>query len=248
MRIRQFVVACCFCLCLVAGIASAGESGDFFTQGNELYKKGDYSAAKKMYLKAAEVNNNAAIFFNIGNCYYKEDRLAEALVFYKRAQRISPRDIDTKKNIRLLRSLQEQVVDDNRKWYVVAIESALDKYTYNELMSVFLILVTFSLICFYSIVYSNIRWKRWVLGYLLFFSISAFTAAYYKSNIIDRRLECVISKPTDVYSAPINDALVSFSLKEGVVCDVVSEDESWIKVRLVNNSSGWISKDSAILV
>ena len=97
------VILCSLCLTfLISGCGTnktPGDSAAIFGNANELYKKGNYDLAiadyEKILNKGYESGN---LYYNIGNCYFKENKLGKAIVNYKRALRLEPRDGDIRSN------------------------------------------------------------------------------------------------------------------------------------------------------
>src|SRR3989344_6976224 len=72
-----------------------------FTVANELYKKGSYAGAAKVYEAVrAGGYHSGALNFNLGNTYFKLGQLGKAILNYERARRILPRDADVLSNYR----------------------------------------------------------------------------------------------------------------------------------------------------
>lgn len=71
-----------------------------FIKANEAYKLGKYDTARTLY---QEIENNeihsAELFYNIANCYFKENENAAAILYYERALRLSPADEDVMHNL-----------------------------------------------------------------------------------------------------------------------------------------------------
>ncbi len=92
---------------MLAGPARAQAEGGLeaaFTQANQLYEKGNYSAAAAAYEKlAAGGRVSAALLFNEGNAWFKSGKTGQAIAAYRAALEISPRDPDIKANLRFAR-------------------------------------------------------------------------------------------------------------------------------------------------
>lgn len=87
-----------FILCLIALEAGAQNEQEAILQGNQLYKKQDYTKAAEQYEKARELNskNNKALY-NLGNAYYKSDKKEEAEKVYDEASNNTKAPLDKSK-------------------------------------------------------------------------------------------------------------------------------------------------------
>ena len=95
-------------LALAPGEASAQSAAlGLYSEGNDLYRRGEFAAARTRYLAAAGTGaRDARLFYNLGNACFKDGRLGEAVVWYERARRLSPRDEDVLANLRFLRRVK----------------------------------------------------------------------------------------------------------------------------------------------
>jgi len=84
--------------CLAAETPSAEE---FFFEANRAYKEGRYMEAIDGYRRLAEKGYATGhLYFNLGNAYFRFGQLGRAILNYKRAQLLIPRDADLNFNLR----------------------------------------------------------------------------------------------------------------------------------------------------
>ena len=96
------------------GPTQAKEVSQQFDQANKLYEEGKYSEAAAMYEKAVKAGQvSAALCFNLGNASFKAGQSGRALVWYRRAEALSPRDPDIQANLQFVR---KNVTSGARTW------------------------------------------------------------------------------------------------------------------------------------
>ncbi len=62
-------------------------------QGNEAYNQGDYRKAIAFYEQTLSMGqHSAALYFNLGNAYYKLNDVAESVYNFEKAQQLNPKD------------------------------------------------------------------------------------------------------------------------------------------------------------
>ena len=62
-----------------------------FRQANAAYRGGDYAKAASVYENLiAQGKANAALYYNLGNTYFKQGRVGPTLVQYERAKKMAP--------------------------------------------------------------------------------------------------------------------------------------------------------------
>lgn len=83
-----------------------------FNAGAALYKKQDYQRALRetqRSLSSQDLPLQAKAYYNLGNVYFRTDRLAEAAEEYKKALRLAPDDADAKYNLEYVQRLLEDM-------------------------------------------------------------------------------------------------------------------------------------------
>jgi hypothetical protein len=71
---------------------------------NQLYNAGNYHEAGRIYEQIITQGvQDSAVYFNLGNAYYRQGDLGRAIVNYQRAALLDPRDADIEANLALTR-------------------------------------------------------------------------------------------------------------------------------------------------
>jgi tetratricopeptide (TPR) repeat protein len=86
-------------LLTVMALAPAG----LYNQGNQLYARKDYAGAARAYAQALRAGPNADACYNLGNALLKSGRIGPAIVQYRRAWYLRPRDADIGRNLAFAR-------------------------------------------------------------------------------------------------------------------------------------------------
>ena len=100
-----FALVCVAWIALV-GAASADESVDMdlFGAANLLYESGDFEEAARAYERLAGLGyEDATLYYNLANAYYRSGDDGRAMLNYLRARRIAPFDEDIAANLALAR-------------------------------------------------------------------------------------------------------------------------------------------------
>ena len=76
----------------------------------EAVAKGDFTGAESAYRAALDAGNTSAdLYYNLGNVIYRQQRVAEAILAWRRAGVLAPRDPDVQANLQFAR---RGVIDD----------------------------------------------------------------------------------------------------------------------------------------
>src|SRR5438309_7937754 len=105
---RRLQSASCIILLLffcVSSFARAGDLSSAIEQANKLYEQGKFTEATVAYEKIiADGRVSPALYFNIGNALFKSDRIGRAILNYRLAEQMAPRDPDIRANLRFVRN------------------------------------------------------------------------------------------------------------------------------------------------
>ena len=75
-----------------------------YNQGNKLYAQKDYTGAAQAYEQALKAGPSAAAHYNLGNALFKAGSIGRAILNYRRARYLDPRDPDIAANLNFARS------------------------------------------------------------------------------------------------------------------------------------------------
>ena len=71
-----------------------------FVEANNMYKNGNYQEAIDMYQSILDGGyESAALYYNLGNAYFRTDNLGAAILNYERALQIDPSDKEIQQNL-----------------------------------------------------------------------------------------------------------------------------------------------------
>ena len=96
---------------LMAGTAFAADDlQSVESEAARMYQEGDYAKAIELYNQILDSDReSAAVYYNLGNAYYKTGETAKAILNYERALLIQPGDKDAKYNLAMA---QRSTVDN----------------------------------------------------------------------------------------------------------------------------------------
>ena len=88
-----------FFLLLFVFLGFGQDINQTFENGNTAYNAGQFEKATMFYKEILESGeHSAALYFNIANCYYRLNNVAESIFFFEKAKQLNPLDEDIKIN------------------------------------------------------------------------------------------------------------------------------------------------------
>ena len=232
---------------LPVGVAASSPSEDFAV-ANERYKEREYGKAIELSTGiVGQGVESAALYYNLGNAYFKDGDLGRAVLCYMRAKRLSPGDDDIVNNLDFARqftSIQMEGVKLNPVTSLV--ESLVDPYRLNTLAWAssicFVFLMLMLLLRFVFGMGGSIIRTGIVVGVILLVAASSVTTFKYRHEYLTRRA-VLIADESPVYAGPSEDLDMEFEGAPGLVVEILSEAGDFCNVLFENKRRGWIRKE-----
>lgn len=227
---------------------SAFAESELFQQANEYYKNKDYLKAIELYQQIEKSDiESAALYFNLGNAYFKNGDLGHAVLNYLKAKRIDPTDPDIRQNLEFAQrfsSVQMEGVELNP--ISAFLTSIVENYKLNFLAwvsSFFFILFVIALTVRYALVYNNTLIRMFVVFSLVFLVIAGgLTTFKYRNDYLTKRA-VIIAEDSKVFTGASEQSDVELEAAPGLVVEILSESTDFYQVLFENKRRGWIQKE-----
>lgn len=233
-----------------SGFAAPQAEGTF-AQANHYYNEAIYDSALMAYHRVLDSGlASAALYYNLGNTYFKLRDFPSAILYYEKARKLAPADEDILFNIDLANNMIVDRIEPlpqmfYRIWWN-QFYGLFDAYTW-AWISVVLFLLTLALLLLY-LVADRLLWRK--LGFfagllVMVLFIGSFGLASQKYYYTQEVSEAIVFAPTiTVKSAPSANSVDLFVLHEGTKVFLLEEVEHWAKIRIANGSVGWLPRES----
>ena len=215
---------------------------EMFYKANAMYERSEYNKSILLYKKIIDKGwVSGPIFYNLGNCYFKEGRLGRAILNYEKARRFIPRDSDLESNYKYAKSLIKGGVGREKKNFA---DKLFADFTIDELAVLLSALYIAILLVVIMSLYIRLikRYRVFLISIFVVVFITAFAAMHNKVSSLGKEA-VVIKENTDVRFEPFNHATVFFTLYEGTKIKVLSSDGDWCKIKRWDNKAGWVKKE-----
>lgn len=219
-----------------------------FLKSNELYKKGEYQAAVVGYeVILAAWEESAELYYNLGNAYYKQNKIAPAIYNYEKALQFDPDNADIKNNLAFAEQKRFDKITPLPKPGLGGLVQTwaggyhYDSWAWGAVVFAFLALITFA--GYYLLKkekHKRIFFAGLCLSVLLFI-VSMASAAFLYSAAAEDNPAIVFSTTANVKTDPDKEAEDAFIIHEGTKVQVGDMGGDWAKIRLEDNREGWIN-------
>ncbi len=229
---------------------TAADANALMEEANQAYIRSEYVYAAELYEEILALGlESAELYYNLGNAYFKQNRLADAILHYERARLLRPFDENIQYNLELARSRTIDRIEPvpvifyEKWWNQFILLQSIDGWAVTALVLLFGALLL-GLVYFFSS-------QPWLKRLGFFFSLAllllcgiAFLAANRQYVHHYQRSDAIVFSPrVTVKSAPGEASPDLFVIHEGTRVNMTGKLGEWVEIRLDNGNMGWIKRD-----
>jgi tetratricopeptide (TPR) repeat protein len=210
-----------------------------FEQANRLYEQERYSEAAAAYERILDGRSaSPALWFNLGNAWFKAGRPGLAIVNYRRAERLAPRDPDVQANLRFAReSVQSSRPAGGR------FAAALGRLTFDEWAGMFALALWLACVIFAARQLKP-RWRPrlqrvWhgAAAAVLLLGAALAAACYARFGL---RQAVVIVPEAIARYGPMDESPSHFALRDGSEVRILALKGDWAEIQDGATRTGWV--------
>jgi tetratricopeptide (TPR) repeat protein len=222
-----------------AGNIFAAEVAMDFSAANKSYAEGKFADAANAYEKIlASGAASPNLLFNYGNAEFKSGNLGMAIVAFRRAELLAPRDAEIRANLTFVRNQVQGAKARENFWQNWFGNLSLNEWTIFAAIAfwlMFLLLVAKQL---RPALVSKLKNATWIFAALTIFSgtILGVQAA----NHFSKQTAVVISAQAMARSGPFDDAQSAFTTRDGAELSVFDRRDDWLQVADGSGKIGWL--------
>ena len=221
-----------------------------------LYEKGNYEEAAAAYESLLKVEGLAAeVYYNLGNCYYKLDKIPFAVLNYERALLLDPGDGDIRANLALARGKTvDKVVPPSEMFFVTWWRDltncmSMDSWTIVGFSAFILMLIG---ILVYRFVPQLLARKIGFYSAMFLFAlviIANFAAFSQHRDLTHRNTAVILAPSVVVKSSPSDRSTDLFLIHEGSKVEILDNSmKEWMEVKFEEGKQGWIPVNVAEII
>ncbi len=211
------------------------------------YNKGNYAGAIAFYnrfLKSGYVS--ADVYYNLGNCYYRTNDIAKAILNYERAKKITPSDADLQFNLQLANLKTTDKIPGETQliintWWTNFINLEGERgWAYFSILFLCLALMLLLLYLFSG----RLAFRQagfW--GAVLMFAActAAFMLAREQYRTLTTHSTAIVMSPSvTVKASPADNGTALFVIHDGTKVTIVKTEGAWTEIKLSNGNQGWL--------
>jgi len=236
-------------------VPSVGQAADAYPDslwnaGVAAYSDGRWEDASRAWSAIEDLGLAAPeLYCNLGDAYFRQSRLAEAILYYSRALKVDPSYADARYNLEFAGSLTQDKIDSVPEFFLRSWMRRLcwvlpsDSWAW---ISLFFFALTLAMLLLFLL--SGGAARKWGffagLAAALLMILTLVFASWQRRDYF-RADDAVVMRPVvSVKSSPSGaDTKNLFILHEGTVVELLDTVGDWCNVRLSDGREGWLQKD-----
>ncbi|MBK8130536.1 MAG: tetratricopeptide repeat protein [bacterium] len=219
-----------------------------FERGLQAYNQSDWDGAIEAWETiVAQGESSAELEFNLGNAYFRQERVDRAILHYERALKLAPGDSDARRNLLMAnRAIVDQITEVPRLEILQSLENARDAMSPKSLNTMLLLFNGLLALCVGAMLYASgsvrdtLRRSSVLIAGL---AVVSFLWYGWRSASAARQEAIVMTEKSDVHSSPTDDSTQLFSLHAGTKVGLGETLSGWTEITLADGRKGWIPAD-----
>jgi tetratricopeptide (TPR) repeat protein len=253
MRRKLFALCTTLLMVLIFLQPFASCAGDIFQKvsaefdaANKLYEQGKFAEAASAYQKLIQNLSDVspAIYFNLGNAYFKSGELGQAIAAYRKAEAIAPRDPDVRANLQFIRARVQTPTGSPASWQQWLTTLTLNEWAVLTAVIVWVWLGLGIMIQFRPQLKQSLRAVLWCGGVAIFVFGGCTYAAWSSESA---KTAIIITKDAVLHNGPLDEAPTAATVHDGAELPVLDTKNDWLQVRVDNQRVGWVKREQVTL-
>jgi len=237
----------CLVITLLPLYAQAALSAAGFDAANRLYEEGKFAEAVSAYEKLAQSGQvSAAVYFNLGNAYFKSGQIGRAIAAYRAAQQITPRDPDLRANLQFARNQAPGPTLSPSRWQRWLARLTLNEWTLLAAGAVWLWLLLLAILQWRPALRPALRNYVFSLAVIAAL-LCACDGAALRETRFTRTAIVVIPEATVRYGW-LPESRLAFTVHDGAELQVLDQKDEWIQVTAGPGRIGWLRRDQTLVL
>ncbi|ADV48562.1 SH3 domain-containing protein [Cellulophaga sp. E16_2] len=236
-----------FIFILFIGFLGYSQNAKLFDAANTAYNDGKYEVAEKTYLKIVD-NGEASseLYFNLGNVYYKENKIAPSIYYYEKALLLKPNDSDIKNNLAYAQNMTLDAITTAPETGFAKLYKnttsffSFEQWAYSSVILMFLFVLAYLL--YYFLANATLKRISFISSLVfLVIALASIALAYLKyGEFKDDQPAIVFEKESSIQAEPNGRSTETFKLHEGTKVMVLETLNDWSKIKIPDGKTGWI--------
>jgi tetratricopeptide (TPR) repeat protein len=234
------------CFSSVWRLTAAEVAATTFDDANKLYEQGKFRDAAAAYQKLLQSGHaSPALYFNLGNAYFKSGQMGRAVTAYRQAELITPRDPDIRANLQFARNQIQGPTISVSGWQRWLTKMSLNEWTWSGAVCLWLWFALLIVVQWRPPLRTSLKKVIITLGIVAVLVNACLLTALQ----VDRftKTAVVVASEAIVRQGPLDESQTAFTVHDGAELQVLDRKDEWLQVTTDPRRIGWVRRDQVIL-
>jgi tetratricopeptide (TPR) repeat protein len=231
----------------VIGISEAQKNDVLFKQGTKQYTAEQYQQSIDSWKLIEKTGNeSAALYHNLGNAYYKINKVAPSIYYYEKALQLAPNDAAIKNNLGFAQNARVDAIEALPKNFVTKTYERLYSIATFETWAIIAVVLSMACVLAFLVYYfveSSAKKRLFLVtsiaGLILLFTSVALAYSTY-NNVNKNQPAIIFAESVEIKTEANLGSETSFELHEGTKVDILMRQGDWCQIRIANGKEGWM--------
>jgi tetratricopeptide (TPR) repeat protein len=236
---------------LINSISLAQTPEALMKSAEQSYQKNDFQNAVELYKKVvAQGFESGALYYNLGNSYFKTGQIGYAIYYYEKGLKLEPNDEDLEYNLRIANARTVDKISEVPKLFIIkwwdGLITLFSVASWSILLIMFFILLLTSLAFYFFSSSTAIQKVTYIAGslslsVLIFLAVIVFARVNREAST---NYGILFAESYSAKVSPDQKANNAFVIHEGIKFAIEDQVNGWYKIKLADGKVGWIEKNS----
>jgi tetratricopeptide (TPR) repeat protein len=250
-KIIELIIA----LLLFVGVNAQGQHTQLLDSASSYYSNNEFEKAIEAYESILDMGyESAELYYNLGNAYYKSNKISYAILNFERAKKINSSDDDIEFNLKLANTHVVDKIDVLPEFFLSSWWTTLlgllssNQWAILSMAAFVLGLIGF-VVFFLSDVVLARQFSFWLGILLVIISVFSFNFSRKQYWFSVNEPDAIILIPSVVVkSSPSEGGTELFLIHEGLKVTVTDKLGDWREIKLSDGNEGWIKNENLVII
>ncbi len=225
----------------------AAEAVASFDTANRLYEERKFAEAAAHYEVILDSGQaSPALYFNLGNAHFKAGKIGHAIVAYRRAAQLTPRDPDVRANLQFARNLVAGPTLRPTRWQRAVNTLSLNEWAALSATGLWLTFILLAATRFRPALKGDLRNVTFTAGGATLLLTAGLGFCY--SNRGAGAGAVVTAPEVTARNGPLEESQSAFTANDGAELRVLDRKGDWLQVSDGTRRIGWVKRSEVAAI